>query len=232
MNVGDLFQRLSFGELSNLAMGEDGSGDILSSDKDKLVGHANAVLNELYSRFAHRVEFATVVLQEGVRLYRLAKTYAVTDTTPNNTAPRYITDSLAAPFYGNVIRIRDVVIPHDPELGPEPSTEHRLIGHDGIYIPNPVAGLAISVEYQAGHPRLSQPYDEAQEITLIPILEEALEAKVASRIYSAMNGEATVAKSQLLNARYEEICAFVKTEGLLQESSVIPSNRLTKGGWI
>lgn len=232
MNVGDLFQRLSLGELSGLAIGSEGEGDVQPEGKDRLVAYANSALTAIHSRFAQRIEFATIVLSSDLKRYRLNKLYAVSNTAVNNTAPRYIKDSVAEPFVEGVVRISAVTILELPEPEISLELETRLLGHDTIYINNPLTGVKILVEYQVNHPRLSIPFVESEEIILAPMLEEALETKVAAMVYSAMNGEAQVAKAQLLNARYEEICATIKGESLVQEASPVAHEKLGIGGWV
>ena len=57
MKLLDLFERLSFGELSNLAIGMEGAGTIRESDQRKVLAHVNDGLLQLYSRFILQTKY-------------------------------------------------------------------------------------------------------------------------------------------------------------------------------
>ena len=233
MNVGDLFQRLSLGDLSNISLGAEGSGYIVAEGQDKIVSYANATLTAIYSRFIHSLNFAVVRQQAGVQRYRLNGLYAVSNTDVGNTNPRYIQDSLLEPFPGDVVRIIAVdQILLESQTDSPPDFDVRLLAQDTIYVLTPVEGQDMRVEYQSNHPRLSIPANPTDSILLAPILEEALESRVAAYVYAAMNGEAQLIKSQTLMARYEEICQLVKLENLLQEGAPNDHTKLIRGGWV
>lgn len=233
MNVGELFQRLSFGELANLSIGTDGSGFIAETQHGRVVSYANSALTALHSRFIHKINYATVQLSAGIQRYQLAPLYAVSNTTPNNTKPRYIIDTAEEPFPDDVVRIIQATgTTISAETGDVVEILTRMVSHDTLFVTDPVEGALLTVEYQANHPRLSIPVDLTEGISLAPLLEEALEARIAAYVYSAMDGEAQMAKSQTLLNRFESICALVKLESLLQEGAPADHDRLPKGGWV
>ena len=51
MKLPDLYRELSYGELSNLALGVEGSGAIAEEHQPRIVQFANEALLKLYSRF-------------------------------------------------------------------------------------------------------------------------------------------------------------------------------------
>lgn len=233
MRVGDLFQRLSLGELSNLSIGMDGAGTIEPGKRDQIVMMANSVLVEIYSRFVHRTGFVTLELQPNLKKYRLSPENAVSNTTSGNTAPRYIKDSVQEPFTGGVIRILSVTHQEDPEAAAkEDPLDVRPLSFDGVFVKNPRAGVFLEIEYQARHPELGLPANTTDEISLAPYLEEALQVKVAAAVYAGMNGEGQMAKSMALLSRFEEICQRVKEEGLLQELPQVSIDRFGMGGFV
>lgn len=233
MNLGDLFQRLSFGELSNLSIGTEGAGSIAESGQNRVASFANAALTDLHSRFALQTDEVTLVMMGGIKRYRLAPAHAVSNTTPNNTAPRWIQDSAAEPFEGRVIRILSITDLDPPEVGSEvPPVEPRALSHDTVFTKAPRAGGHLLVEYQANHPRLVMPADEDQEISLPPLLEEALEVRVAAAVYAGMNGEGHGAKARELLMRYEEICQTVRIEALLAETATNGPERPRDRGFV
>ena len=233
MNVGDLFQRLSFGDLLNLSLGQDGSGTIAAHQEDRVVSYANSALTGLYSRFLHKRNFVDVVLQADVTRYQLRSIYAVSTTTANPTKPHYIKDTVLEPYTDDIIRIigheNHEIEQADIDLV---AASVRILSNDTFLVTEPKAGAVLTIEYQANHPRLSIPAQVLDVISLAPLLEEALEARVAASVYSAMDGEAQLLKARTLLDRYEQICQIVKIEDLLPESSSTEHARLPKGGWV
>lgn len=234
MNVGDLFQRLSFGEFANLSIGSDGIGQIALENRGKVVSFINAALTDLHTRFVHKIDFATLVLDESRKRYQLSAEFAESDTTPNNTKPRYIRDTAEEKFLDDVVRILAVEELSVPGVGTDclEEIQWRLVSHDTIFVKNPRSGALLYVEYQARHAPLTLPANLTEKIHLAPSLESALELKVAASVFSSMDGEAQVAKSRLLLSRYEEHVQIAKMEGLLQEGSPADHDRILKGGWL
>lgn len=232
MNVGDLFQNLSFGELSNLSIGMEGAGTISAEGRPKIVGFANKALTQLHSRFTQRIDEVLVEMQEGVQRYVLASRFAVSHTTPPQVGA-YILDSVEEPFQDNVIRILSIEDTNPPQDNPDVlPIEARAMAHSTVFVREPRAGGVLRVEYQANHPRLSIPVDETKVISLAPVLEEALELLVAAKVYSSMNGEGHLAKSRELLAAYEGICQTVDLESLLAEGAVTGWHRTRDRGFV
>lgn len=229
MNIGDLFQRLSFGELSNLSLAEGGSGFIALDQQDKLVSHANAALTQIYSRFAHKTYYVTFALDAGRETYKVA----ADDTALQDPGS----------FPGSVIKIIGAKILDDPATTDDESEtlgiNHRrgnrsikIGAHDAIRVEDPKDGEILEVEYRGRHRKLTVPADLAEEINIHPALEEALEANVAARVYSSMNGEGNMIKSKDLFNAYEVACAIVSAEDLLNETGIDEFDRLRAAGWV
>lgn len=72
MNLGTFFQSLSFGELSNLSIGENGAGTIKEAEQDRVASYTNKALTLLYSRLPHNVDYVILEQQEGVNYSFLA----------------------------------------------------------------------------------------------------------------------------------------------------------------
>ena len=246
MNVEELFQRLSFGELANLSIGSDGTGEIPLDKQPRIIHFANNALNALYTRFVHRLNYVTVEMQEGIQRYELTAIHAVTNTTPSNTAPRYIIDTVEEPFLNDVVRIvtadwlsPTVEVPgsglvplgdYNGEMVP-PDTTIRLVSYNTLFVKNPVAGELIEVQYQARHVKLAIPAVLTEEILLAPSLEEALEKHIAAAVYSSMDGENQMVKARTLREEFEMACQTAKLESLLQEDAPYSNSRLVAGGW-
>jgi hypothetical protein len=77
--------------------------------------------------------------------------------------------------------------------------------YDRIRVKDHKTGDTIKVTYLEDHPALPIPVVLGSIIELPPVLEEALQARVASYIYESMDGEGQMVRAVGLRGRYEEI---------------------------
>ncbi len=241
MNVGDLFAQLSFGELSNLSIGMEGAGTIIPAMQPSIVNHANNVLTQIYSRFTHNKYYVNLELVADQTKYFIRPAHAVTALPLDNDVPRYILDTEAEPFVHELIKILDIEEAVDTNEDNETNIHLndtmdadaiRTLSYDTILVPNPVAGIVLILECQVNHlPLTLTTVDLAEEIVLHPLLQDALVAKVASRVYSGMNGEENAAKASRLNAEYEAACQMVNFEDFAQNSSAAVTKKMAASGW-
>lgn len=229
MQVGELFRRLSYGELSNLSIGDEGKGYIRHEDRDRVVSYADSALSQIYARFAHKRHYVTFVLDETRKSYKVAQDNP--DLEPGGLVP------------GTVIKIIEAVIEDDPltvadereVLGASSRNSRsnvKVLGIDTVWVEKPKSGQRLTVEFTARPPRLNTTADLSEEIDVPVVLEPALEANVASRVYSAMNGELNIVKARELMAQYEEICRIVEAGDLLNETEIGEADRFKARGWI
>lgn len=215
MRVQDLFEQLSYGELSSLSIGMEGAGDIAPDKQDMVITQINAALKAIYTRFLHRRDFIEVAAVAGQRRYQVAPTEGL-------------------------IKILSVVRKDDPATDRDEclvlglnsrNSSHgvQILTHDSFQLPAPQAGELYEVEYQAGHTKLTA---LADEITVMPALEEALLCKVAASIFSGMNGEGHRSKAQELMGRYEQLCSEAQMEDMAQESGDDEFDRLRDRGFV
>lgn len=238
MKVSELFANLSYGELHGLSLALDGNGNIAPDRKAGVIRYANETLTMLYNKFTHNTSYVKLELQEGVTDYILDSAYAVSDTDPANTNPRYIQDSAEAPFPNNVLKVTAITATDlDGNAYPvrlnnlsEP-TAVRTLSYNSFKVDQPVAGHVFEIEYQANHPRLSIPIDEEQQIHIAPLLEEALLSRVAAKIYMGIGGEDALSKAQALFRNYEYITALTTGRDMVQESVADNQDKLDRGGW-
>ena len=239
MNVGDLFAKLSYGELSNLAIGMEGAGTITPAMQPSIVNHTNFVLTQLYSRFSHKIYYVNLTLIEDQTNYFIRYAHAVTNPAVDDV-DRYITDTEAYPFTGEIIKIRDIQEAVDTNLDGSTyipinalmdTTSILTPSFDEVYVPDPVADIVLVLECQMNHAELSIPVDLAEEIVVIPALRGAVVARVAARVYASMNGEENANHAARLIAEYESICDLVKQEDLTQDSSAAITQKTLTGGW-
>ena len=241
MNVGDLFERLSFGEFNDHTIGMEGEGDIDPNHQSKVISHANNALTELFSKFTHNKDYVKLRLLEGLQRYRITAANALSVDPVNG----FIMDTEQEPYTDNLIKILGIKVLDDPEtivnegMGlslnrrdiEDTTMRIKTLNYRTLFIEDPVPGRVIEIEYQAKHPKLVTPADLSQEIDIHPVLETALEAHIAYQSFGSMNGEAHLAKSRILWGRYQQICERVDLEDLLQETDNSDYDRLHQKGF-
>lgn len=242
MNVQDLFARLSYGELSSLSISEEGSGAIATGKEDQVLSAISLALTSIYTRFQHRISYLVLEAMEGVPSYVLDLVHCESHTEAPHTTPRYIKDvtEMPAPFPDDLIRILAVT----PLISEAPTQESasafvpinarrtpfinaRITAFNELRL-GAAPGDLFEVEYQAKHPALSL----ASTIQIMPALEEALQARAAAAIFSGMAGEAHVARSAELMARYEQLCSEAKINDMAQETNSDEFDRLRDKGFV
>ena len=219
----------------------EGQGSIAPADQSRITHHVNETLTALYSRFSHKTDYVNVRLSADRNRYSIKTQNAVSNTVGTNLAPRYLIDSEDVPFANDLIKIIRISTEEgegtDRKLVDCPLNDKaqpkslRTISYNELFVPDPVERKILTIEYQAKHKRLSIPVDLDEEIILAPVLETALEAAVASRVYGSMNGEENTNKSIMLNNEYETMLALVDVKDLMQETMSADHNKFIKNGW-
>lgn len=241
MNVQDLFEMLSFGELSNLSISNEGSGEILVDKQPSIVYYTRQALTLLYSRFAHKIDYVILEQIDGITRYNLDKQFSVSDETVGNVNPRYLLDSVIEPFDGNVLKLLSVrPFEEDGELAERDlmvnDTDRddaiKMLTYKSFMMKTPTAGQKLRIEFQQNHAPLSIPVALTEEIFLAPVLEEALAYKVAARVFSSMNGELHAMRATYLENQYERVCQTVTAEDLLSLSTTGSLRKFRQSGFV
>ena len=234
MNVSDLFTRLSFGELSNTAMAISGSGGILEQNQPKIINYANEALVRLYSKFNLREKDVLIEMVEHITNYHLVSRFAETKYDPSVEPYAYIKDLPLEPFEDDVIKILSVydsfgckLSLNDPECEASVFTPQANV----LQVPQPVKGAALSVHYQARHPNLSESRQD-EEIQLPLVLEEALTAYIAYKVYTHMNTQEAIATGQGHFMMYQATVDSVIEADTVNTSVSASNSRFHKRGWI
>lgn len=234
MNVTELFRRLSYGELSNLAIGAEGAGTIPEDHRAKMIAYTNEALLRLYSRFVLREQDLILELSDFITNYLFLKRFAQSNTEPCPGDTLYIVDHAGDPFQEDLIRVLRVTnAVGQPLVLNDQGNCHSLFTPQPniLQVPNPVQGQILGVVYQARHPVLA--YDDMDACVEVPIvLEEALTSYIAHKVYFNMNGQENVAKAKDLLGIYEGICADVIDKDLVNSSSSTTQYKFHERGFV
>lgn len=234
MNVLQLFERLSYGELSNLSISNEGSGEIIESKHPMLVNAINTALLRLYSRFILRENDLVLEMLDHITDYRLVKKHAWTERVAGSDVPTFIMDNELDPFLEDVIKILQVSDAYQNRYAlndinnpislytPQP---------DVLQVPAPSGGIPLAVVYQSRHPILT--VENLEDDVYVPVaLEEALTAMIAFHVYTNMNGPENSGKAAEHLARYEAICNEVSQGDLVNTAiSTSSSDKFRLRGW-
>lgn len=239
MNVGDLFQELSSGELRNLYMGAEGTGELKEADKARVVVFANRALSRLFTKFVARRLFVDLVQIADRKVYAIRAEHAQSDASATNTSPRYLLDSVDDPFTDRLIKViaarpeptDEVPCPEDVLINDNALGVLKLLAYDKLFFAEPVAAASFELELQMDHPKLSVPPVDTERLEIPPALIEALQVKIAADVYGSMNGAENTNKSAMLDAKFEALVRLVEDQDLLQSTSSAVNDRLFKGGF-
>lgn len=232
MLLSDLFTSLSYGVLSNLAIGGEGSGTIPVAHENRLVDHTNQSLLAIYGRLPILEKEVAIRAYDGMTIYPLKKKFA--DTDPTVVPQKFISDTLTDPFLEDVIRVLSVWDEEGEEVplnDPDDEASLYLPAPTTLQIPQPVTGNAYFVLYQARHPLLVQD-DLTQELTLPEVLHDALMHHIAYKVLSPMNGQEHAAKAGEHLQTYEMIVSRIEQDNLLGTSLLNGNTKLHERGFI
>ncbi len=235
MRVSDLIRKLSYGELSNLAMSSEGSGTIKEASIPKIIQYLNDGMLKLHSRFNLSEKNLLILQLAHVTNYHLKKRFA--EASESNEENHYIKDLIGDPFEEDVIKVLEVydgngfVRPlndkEDPYsvFTPQPDT---------IQVPNPVANIALAVTYQARHRPIIDHGNEVllQEFQIPFFLEPAIQSYIAYKVYSHMNGQENKLISQEHLQTYEMVCIDVESKDLVNNTFSTQDTKLEMRGFV
>lgn len=230
LTVKSLFKRLSYGQLSNLAMAEGAPGTLSEAGQAKVIQAANDALLKLYSRFMLKEGNVLIEMHAHITFYHLVKRFSTVQGHPAEPV-HYILDLPAEPFEDDVIKPMKVTdsLGHPLTLNDveDPWSVHTPQGKI-LQVSRPFQYRALSVLYQAKHHELTKPEDE---IDLPEVLYEALCEYIAYKVYFHMNTPESIQKSLVHEQNFEKICINVVDQDLVLSSISTSNTRFSKNGW-
>lgn len=234
MDLEELFTNLSYGVLSGMQIGGEGTGVIPVQHRPKLVSYTNKSLVGLYSRFM-LLEKELILRQiTGRDTYFFEKIYADQDGT---VGIKYIEDTVEAPFEEDLIKILQI---YDQDMNVmrvnDPGHEGSLFtpDHKSLLVPQAMTGNYLHILYQAKHPKLvvAPPVGTSQQILLPTVLQAALEHHIAYQVFSPSTGQEQTAKSMEHYQTYNALCLEVEAKDLATTSLVQTHSKLEDRGFV
>lgn len=247
----EVLDNLTYGDLSHISIGGADLGFIADKDFPKIVSCINNALTALHKRFLLKTDELKLQLYSDITTYYLRTAYAVSDTTnPGNT--KYIIDSLADPFTGNLFKVESILNTNGQSLtfnDPSISEDNPIyvngdiIQSTPIYIPNydtiiltPSSTLELlTIRYRADHPKIVITTDfnpSTVELHIPPSIIDALSLNVAARLYNPLtsgDGERSAASAYMY--QYEMECKRLEQENMILEDNTFDT-RFNDNGFV
>ena len=214
MKLSEVFEYLTAGELSQLAIGGAENGSVDPTDYAKLITHINLGLTALYTRFNLKEQETSLALVPSTRVYVLTpadliKVERIYDANGNEWA---LNDE------GNILACRSLSS-HSLQVPPE------LAATGGI----------IRVAYRANHPRIEMAYGyidpEATSLDLPYSHLAALLYFVGSRCHNPVGMQNEFHAGNSYYAKYEAECARLESANLDTDKGG-EYNRIRANGWV
>lgn len=248
MNLQEVFDQLTHGELSQLSIGGNEAGVINSANYNRLVPHVNLGLTALYKRFPLKENRLSLELQSTRTTYPLHSNYAVSSKT-SKEAVRYIKDTASTAFKDDIHKIERVYAESGYEFSLNDDTDPygmftpsatvlRIptdITTQSMDLPDELKSSLVEVVYRANHPlviadgadlepdmiELELPYSHLEPLLLF----------IASRIHTptGMMNETNMGNTYF--AKYEAACQQLEMTNLRVDQGS-QNSRLYQNGWV
>jgi hypothetical protein len=248
MKLQEVFDQLTYGELSQLSIGGNEAGAISPTNYNRLVPHVNLGLTQLYKRFPLKEGRLMLELQSNRTVYPIHSKYAVSSRSSREPV-RYIKDSLSAPFKDDIHKIEKVVASSGYEfsLNDEsdeygmftPSATVLRISLDVVDqvmdLPDELKTEQVEIVYRANHPLIVADGADLEpdmlELELPYTHLEPLLFFIASRVHTptGMTNEANLGNTYA--AKYEAACQLLEIKGLNVDQGS-QNSRLERNGWV
>lgn len=233
MNTKSVIAQLSFGELSNLSMSNDGDGTIRNQDMGRVITFINDGLVDLSNKFRSKEATVHIELFEHITNYRLNSAYALSNTEVSDVKEKYILDNTREPFKNDVkkvMSVEDSLGRDRPINAPDSPLSVVIKEKDIITVPNPVNGQFLFVRYQSEHFRINM--DNLDHDLDIPdSLVPALKLYVGYRVFSSIGTlDASNKAMEFLN-QYVGYCNEMVNIDITGDSIIYQSN-FKRNGWV
>lgn len=225
MLLSDIFDTLTYGELSALALAEE--GEMTTRDKRMLVNHINRGLHELHKRFTLKRGSLPLSVTQGAVRYVLQ--------SPDDE----ILDVLGVLVEHHGRNHTVVQVNHPKYLSPDVPLCYMMLSPTVLRFNHPLESAHdFTVDYKAGHSKIIvddfETLDPSKvEIDLPMAYLEALSFYVASRVIAPIdNNMGNPQEGVNYRALYEQACKDLEVQGLDIEETVQEADRFRRNGFV
>lgn len=247
MKLKEIFDQLTYGELSQIAIGGSALGSIQPADYSKLVSHVNLGLTALYKRFTLKKGQFKVLLQPGVLTYQLNSKFAVSNTR-SREAVKYLDDTVM-PFADDLLKVENVFAETGYEFAVNNPVDAYSINTPSqrlLMVPGDIVAKAdwlqdelktswLNVVYRANHVKLlAEDGDidpEEVELELPETHLEALLLFIAARVHTPIGLGEQDNTGNVYMQKYEMACLELENKNF-QIDQGAQYNRIERNGWV
>ena len=247
MNLKEIFDQLTYGELSQISIGGGAAGQIRPADHAKLVAHTNLGLTALYKRFNLKMGRFTLELQPGLTTYQLNSQFCQSNT--RSKQPLKYIDDAAMPFKDSLLKVEYVFAetgfefsvnnPVDIYSMNTPTQRVLTVPADIVArkdtLPEDMKTSTLEIVFRDNHPKILTDDGEIEpeevQLELPETHVDALLYYIASRVHTpaGIGGEDNT--GNLYYQKYEIACQELENQNL-QIDKGAQYNRLEKSGWV
>lgn len=248
MKLNEIFEQLTYGELSQLAIGGSEAGAIDEANYPRILAHINLGLTALYKRFKLKQGRIRLQLIPGKTEYKINSQFAASNRRSRETV-KYLQDTEANPFVDNIQKIEVVQTDDGYELSLNDASDpftvvtptltslrfNPELVAQSMEIPDELKTLGLDLVYRAGHINITvgQGFFDPKrvEVELPDSHLEALLLFVASRIHNPIGMQNEFNAGNNYAAKYEQECQRLELLNLEVDTG-IQSTGITRNGWV
>jgi hypothetical protein len=246
MTLQEVFDQLTYGELSQLNIGGAGLGIINESNYARVLSHVSLGLSSLYKRFNLKESRVLLELKPTISTYALNRNFAVSNTR-SRAAIKYLLDSTAVPFLDDLLKVEQVLtdlgyeLPLNDKANPysvltPTATTLRVplpIVQRSNDLPEQLKTDTLELVYRANHFKI-EPEDVEPELVQLELPDAYVEALlyfVASRVNNPIGLTNEFNAANNYAAQYEQACQRLELQNL-QVDQGSESSKLYARGWV
>lgn len=248
MKLKEVFDQLTYGELSNLNIGGGEEGEISVTNYPKVVAHINLGLAALYKRFPLKEGRVNIDLVPYQVSYIVHSDYAVGNRRSRATV-KYVHDSIAEPFTDDILKIEKVFTDQGHELELNNSLNPWSVmtpSVNSLRVPEKLVDdkedsdqyaydTGLELVYRANHPKIvvaQGVFDPTRLELELPITHlEPLLLFVASRVNNPIGMTNEFHAGNSYAAKYEAACQRLEIDNLRVDQGS-QDNRLRRKGFV
>lgn len=236
MTLQDIFDQLTYGELSQMHIGGGDEGEgIREEDKLRMMAHIQLALTTLHRRFRLKEGRFTLELQPEKSTYVLKSQFAQSNSKSKEPI-KYIND-LDRQFQDDLLRVDRVLDDEGNELILNQKGNPDSVNtpsYNMLVVPDNLESETLTVVYRADHPKINATkgqYVSFQEEIDLPVTHlEALLYFIASRFMNPVGISGEFHEGNNYAAKFEKACQALEMGGY-QVDGDGDSDRFINNGW-
>lgn len=235
MTLDDIFNQLSFGELSQISIGNSDAGLVGMPDRLRVAASVELALAALYKRFLIKEGTVIVEMIDGLNTYVLDNKYS--ENSVEVVPYKYIKDA-TNPFTNDVIKVERIYDESGLELALNVIDDPYAIRTPNLktlVVPPDLKTSLLTVMYRASHPKFDRGLvvtsPEEVEIEMPMSYLEALLFYVAARITTPVGMTSEFHDGNNYMAKYEAACSELEAQNI-RVDTLGTNDRLVRNGWV